>query len=383
MNKTAVIIGVDSCKGVALARFLLAKQYQVHAFVDWNNLEEIRERLVTAKVADVIFHTPDLEKTAEIVVLLRDEIRPDEIYSLADVGHGRDSSVLRLMEALKQTKDILKCRFFQEQLITGGEMKAPQVCHYETPNSCLKMFTRWTLKHYREEHGLYTVNGAVPENMLVVGSCSSFMNEICLRLAIALAEKKIGSNEDEVVLELHSNETYGFTSINQMLDRHYEWVNVDDLAEAMWLALNNSADDFIIASGQFFSLRNFCCEIIKQSLGFENVQWHGTGSFCGHFETADGSEILKISDGHKDDGFGMASSNGGGGGQTEDNGWSFECMKMRKKINWNPKLSFDTFVKAYLDNAIAHLISTKPHLVTCEGSNISMDVANNLCHLEE
>ena len=127
MSKTALITGVTGQDGSYLAEFLLKKGYLVHGIVRRSssfNTGRI-DHLINDEAyrGNFFFHHGDVTDASNLNRIL-EKVNPDEIYNLAAQSHVKVSfempeysgnvdglGVLRLLEAIRSSGMIDKCRF--------------------------------------------------------------------------------------------------------------------------------------------------------------------------------------------------------------------------------------------------------------------------------
>jgi len=130
MAKTALITGITGQDGAYLARLLLSKGYIVHG------IKRRSSSFNTARIdglyqdphdanPKLFLHYGDLTDATNLIRIVQD-VRPDEIYNLGAQSHVQVSfetpeytansdalGTLRLLEALRITKQTQSCRFYQ------------------------------------------------------------------------------------------------------------------------------------------------------------------------------------------------------------------------------------------------------------------------------
>lgn len=253
--KRALITGVSGQDGAHLARLLLGRDYEVHGtyFGDpEENRRNLRELGIDGRVHLVAL---DLAQDAAIRRLV-EEVRPAEVYNLAAQSSVAASfeeplrtaeigalGPLRLLEALRTTAP--EARFFQASSceMFGRPAAAPQSettpfapCN---PYGAAKLFAHWTTVGYRQAYGLFACSGLL------------FNHESPLRDR-RFVTRKIADGVARIKLGLQDRLVLG------NLDARRDWGYAAEYVEAMWRMLQqNRADDFVIASGETHSVRDF------------------------------------------------------------------------------------------------------------------------------
>ncbi|MEZ6056382.1 MAG: GDP-mannose 4,6-dehydratase [Planctomycetaceae bacterium] len=276
-SPVALITGVTGQDGSYLAEFLLEKGYTVWGMVrrsSTSNTERIEHLLQTSippeKSLNLCFG--DLADAASLVTAIR-TIRPTEVYNLAAQSHVGVSfqmpeytaditglGAVRMLQAIRELG--LPTRFYQA---SSSEMfgRAPSPQNEATPiNPCnpygaAKALALHVSRIYRESYGLYAANG------ILFNHESPRRGETFVTRKITLAVGRIARGSSEP-LRLGN------------LDSCRDWGFAGDYVEAMWRMLQlPEPDDFVIATGETHSVREFC-ELAFAHAGLP-IHWEGTG----------------------------------------------------------------------------------------------------------
>jgi GDPmannose 4,6-dehydratase len=256
--RRALITGVTGQDGAYLSQFLLGKGYEVHGLLRRSaSADVIDSRLIWLGIQDnVRLHDGDLVDLSSLVRLLQ-EVAPQEIYNLASQSFVKSSwqqpyltgvvtglGATNMLEAMRIT--CRDARFYQA---SSSEMfgLAPQPCQSETtpfyprsPYAAAKLYAHWMTVNYRESFGLYTSSGIL------------FNHESPLR-GIEFVTRKITNGVARIKLGLQEKLVLG------NLDAKRDWGHARDYVKAMWLILQqDKPEDFVIATGQTRSVRDFC-----------------------------------------------------------------------------------------------------------------------------
>lgn len=259
-RKSALITGITGQDGGYLAQLLLDHEYTVHGMVRPTAiLRGSRvEMLGRAHPGRVLLHMADLTDTSSLVGLL-DKSEPDEVYHLAGQSHVQVSfdlpdhtgestalGTLRLLEVIRRRgKDV---RFYQAATseIFGEPEEAPQTERTPfrpvNPYAAAKLYAFSLVEVYRRAYGLHASNG------ILFNHESPFRGEQYVTRKIARAAAAIAAGqESEVALG--------------NLDARRDWGFAGDYVEAMYLIVQaTTPDDFVIATGESHSVREFCDE---------------------------------------------------------------------------------------------------------------------------
>jgi GDPmannose 4,6-dehydratase len=120
-----------------------------------------------------------------------------------------------------------------------------------------KLYAYWITVNYREAYGMYACNGILFNHESPVRG----ENFVTRKITRALARIKLGL-QDHLYLG----------NLNALRD----WGHAKDYVEMQWLMLQQpQADDFVIATGVQYSVRDFVNEAAGE-LGIK-MQWEGSG----------------------------------------------------------------------------------------------------------
>jgi GDPmannose 4,6-dehydratase len=221
-------------------------------------------------------HYGDLSDTSNLVRIVQ-ETQPDEIYNLGAQSHVAVSfeapeytadvdalGTLRLLEAIRILGLEKKTRFYQASTseLYGLVRETPQrettPFYPRSPYGVAKLYAYWITVNYREAYGLYACNGIL-------------FNHESPRRGETFVTRKI---------------TRGLANISQgledclymgNLDALRDWGHAKDYVRMQWLMLQQQqAQDFVIATGQQYSVRQFI-EWTAAELGIE-LRWQGQGT---------------------------------------------------------------------------------------------------------
>ena len=284
MAKVALITGITGQDGSYLAEFLIEKGYEVHGVLRRSssfNTGRIEHLYLDEWVRDmkkkrlVELHWGDMTDSSSLIRIIS-EIRPDEIYNLAAQSHVKVSfdvpeftaevdavGVLRLLEAVRIVGLADTCRIYQASTseLYGKVQEVPQrestPFYPRSPYGVAKMYGFWMMKNYRESYGMYCCNG------ILFNHESERRGENFVTRKITLAAARIAKGcQDKLYLG----------NLNALRD----WGYAKDYIECMWLMLQQEQpDDFVIATGQSHSVREFCTLAFKEA-GIE-LRWEGDG----------------------------------------------------------------------------------------------------------
>ena len=278
--KKALITGITGQDGSYLAEFLLKKGYEVHG------IKRRASSLNTQRI-DHIFEDPhldnihlklhygDLTDSSNLTRIIRD-IEPDEVYNLGAQSHVAVSfeapeytadvdamGSLRILEAIRFLGLENKTRFYQASTseLYGLVKETPQTentpFHPRSPYAVAKMYAYWIAVNYRESYGMYACNGIL-------------FNHESPRRGETFVTRKITRGLTRIALGLETCLYMG------NIDALRDWGHAKDYVRMQWMMLQQEKpDDFVIATGIQYSVRNFITWVASD-LGIE-IEFSGKG----------------------------------------------------------------------------------------------------------
>ena len=297
MTKIALITGVTGQDGAYLAEFLLAKGYDVHGIkrrASSFNTDRIDHLYQDPHETNVrlTLHYGDLTDSTNLIRIIQ-EIQPDEIYNLAAQSHVAVSfetpeytansdalGTLRVLEAIRILGLEKKTRFYQASTseMFGKVQEIPQrettPFYPRSPYGAAKVYAYWITVNYREAYGLFACNG------ILFNHESPMRGEtfVSRKITRAMARIKVGLQET-----LHLGN----------LDSRRDWGHARDYVRAQWLMLQQEVpEDFVIATGKQFSVRDFV--VAAGSLLDMKIEWQGEGVDEVGIDTATGRTVVRV-----------------------------------------------------------------------------------------
>ena len=262
MPHTALITGITGQDGHHLAKFLLARDYEVHGLVRGQSIE--KEKKFNEEFPKVKLHRGDLTDTSSLVELLR-KIKPKEIYNLASMSFVGLSftqpeltanvtgiGTLKLLEAIRSNKDILdNVKIYQASSseMFGKVQKTPQdeltPFYPRSPYGVAKTFAHYSCVNYREAYDMNI-------------SCGILFNHEGEFRGREFVTRKITSNIAKIKLNKIKKFSLG------SLEPKRDWGYAGDFVEAMWLMNQKEvSDSFVVATGQTHSVRDFLLKSLE------------------------------------------------------------------------------------------------------------------------
>ena len=336
--KTALITGVTGQDGSFLSELLLEKGYDVHGIIRRSSVD-FRERIAHLEgKPNFHLHYADLTDSMSLVKVVA-AVRPDEIYNLAAQSHVQVSfdspeftanvdatGVLRVLEAVRVCGLADTCRIYQASTseLYGKVEEVPQSektpFHPYSPYAVAKLYGYWIVKEYREAYNMFCCSG------ILFNHESERRGETFVTRKITLAAARIKQGKQEKLY---------LGNLSSLRD----WGYAKDYVECMWLMLqNDKPEDFVIATGVQYSVRDFCYHAFKH-VGIE-LEFTGEGIDEKGIDKATGKVLIEVSP----DFF-----------RPTDvvNLWG-DPSKARKELGWNPqKTTFEQLVKIMVDADMA------------------------------
>lgn len=280
--KKALITGVTGQDGSYLAEFLLNKGYEVHGIIRRSSsfntgriehlyIDEYIEDMHNAK--NFYLHYGDITDATNVISIIQ-EIQPDEIYNLAAQSHVKVSfeipeytanvdalGTLRILEAVHLLGLDTKIYQASTSELYGLVQEVPQSettpFYPRSPYGVAKLYGFWITKNYREAYDIFASNG------ILFNHESPRRGEtfVTRKITLAVARIKLGKQKKLYLGNLNAKR---------------DWGHAKDYVECMWLILqNDEPDDFVIATGEMHTVREFC-QLAFKEVGI-NLRWEGDG----------------------------------------------------------------------------------------------------------
>ena len=331
MAKHALITGITGQDGSYLAELLLEKGYEVYGImrrksvVDYGNVDHIKEKIhfIYADMTDVI----------SLISAMRIS-QADEVYNLAAQSFVATSweqplataeidalGVTNMLEAIRAVKP--ECRFYQASTseMFGLVQEMPQTektpFYPRSPYGVAKLYGHWITKNYRESYGLFACSG------ILFNHESERRGETFVTRKITLAAARIAQGKQDKLY---------LGNLSSLRD----WGYARDYVECMWLILqNDKPEDFVIATGEQHSVREFC-QLAFHDVGIE-LEFVGEGMNEKGIDKATGKTVIEVSPDFY---------------RPTDvvNLWG-DPSKAKRELGWNPtKTTFEQLVKIMVDH---------------------------------
>jgi GDPmannose 4,6-dehydratase len=338
--KIALITGITGQDGSYLAELLLEKDYNVWGIIrrssdiNTHRIDHLYDN------SNLILRYGDMTDSSNLLHIMYEinktyqDLEKLEIYNLAAMSHVKVSfempeytadtdgvGVLRLLEAIRSSGIMEKCRFYQAStselygLVQEVPQKETTPFYPRSPYGVAKLYGYWITKNYRESYNLYACNGVL-------------FNHESPRRGPTFVTRKITRGLNSILKGEKDKLVMG------NLDSKRDWGHAKDYVEGMWRILQaDKPDDYILSTNEFHSVREF----IEKSFSLKgfNIKWKGSGlDEIGYDETT-GKELIFVSEKY----FRPA--------EVEE--LLGDSTKARNELLWIPKYSFDDLVREMVD----------------------------------
>jgi GDPmannose 4,6-dehydratase len=327
-GKIALITGITGQDGSYLTELLLAKGYEVHGLIrraSTFNTSRIEHLYIDPHEPEVrlYLHYGDLNDSGQLTNLIYN-LRPQEIYHLGAQSHVRVSfdmpeytgdvtglGTTRLLEAIRLSG--IKTRFYQA---SSSELfgSAPPPQNEDTPMwprspyAAAKLYAFWMARNYREAYGLFAVNGIL-------------FNHESPRRGETFVTRKITRAVARIKLGLQEKLYLG------NLDARRDWGYAPDFVEAMWLMLQqDTPEDYVIATGESHSVKEF----VEAAFSYVSLDWRDHVEIDPRYFRPTEVEALLG-----------------------------DAGKARKKLGWQPRVSFTELVRLMVDADLQALMEMR------------------------
>jgi GDPmannose 4,6-dehydratase len=349
--KRALITGITGQDGSYLAELLLSKGYEVHGLIrraSTFNTGRIDHIYSDPHVhgTRLFLHYGDLADSGQLTHIIYN-VKPDEVYNLAAQSHVRVSFDMpeytgdivglgstRLLESIRHSG--IKAKYYQASSSEMfGAAKPPQneqtLFYPRSPYAAAKVYAYWITVNYREGYHLFACNGILFNHESPRRGETFVTRKITRAVAAILAGK-----QDKLYLG--------------NLDAKRDWGFAPEYVECQWLMLQQDhPEDFVIGTGESHTVREF----VDLAFGYAGVEleWTGKG-------TEEKGTVRSLSPG-----FQSTSSLKPGDVLIEIDPRYFRPTEVdflladpsyaKKKLGWEPKVTFKELIKIMMDADLA------------------------------
>ncbi len=319
--KVAFITGITGQDGSYLAELLLEKGYAVHGLIrrsssfNTQRIDHIYQD-PHLKGANLHLHYGDMADAGRLTKLIYD-IQPDEVYHLAAQSHVRVSfdipeytgdvvgvGVMRLLEAIRESGQGKKIRFYQASTseLYGKVQEVPQrettPFYPRSPYAVAKLYGFWAVKNYREAYDMFASNGILFNHE----SPRRGPTFVTRKITLAAARIKMGLQKDLFMGNVEALRDWGYAG---------------DYVEGMWRILQHDRpDDFVLATGEMHSVREFC----EEAFSLVDLDWKDYVRHDSRYDRP--SEVEQLLG---------------------------DPTKARRELGWEPKVNFKGLVRMMME----------------------------------
>jgi GDPmannose 4,6-dehydratase len=316
--KRALITGITGQDGSYLAEFLLSQGYEVHGLIrraSTFNTGRIEHLYLDPHDpgARLLLHYGDLANSDQLSHLIY-SVEPDEVYHLGAQSHVKVSfempeytgditglGTTRILQAIHRSG--ISTRFYQA---SSSEMfgSAPGPQNERTPfqprspYAAAKVYAYWVTVNYREGDHLFACNGLL-------------FNHESPRRGETFVTRKITRGIARILAGLEQKLYLG------NLEAKRDWGYAPEYVEAMWLMLQqDEADDYVIGTGEAHSVREF----VEAAFAYVGLDWQAHVEVDPRYFRPTEVDFLRA-----------------------------DASKARRKLGWEPKVSFQELVAIMVD----------------------------------
>ncbi|MDI6751405.1 MAG: GDP-mannose 4,6-dehydratase [bacterium] len=316
--KKALITGITGQDGSYLAEFLLDKGYEVYGIIRRSssfNTGRIEHIYQDPHEKGVRLHLVygDMNDASSLNKIIR-TIKPDEIYNLGAQSHVKVSfeipeytgeivalGTTRLLEAIREAGIFPKFYQASSSELFGNALppQSENTPFYpRSPYAAAKAYAFYMVKNYREAYGLFACNG------ILFNHESPRRGEtfVTRKITKACARIKLGRQDTLYLGNLEAKRDWGYAP---------------EFCEAMWLILQQKEpDDYVIATGETHSVQEF----VEEAFSYLGLNWQDYVKIDPQYFRPTEVDLL-IGD----------------------------TSKAKKKLGWQPKVTFKELVKIMVD----------------------------------
>lgn len=331
MGKRALITGITGQDGSYLAELLFEKGYSVYGLqrhTSYPNTYRIDHLIDNPKFPNFVTAYGDLSDGFNLTAII-ERCKPDEIYNLGAMSYvGVSFSIpeyttnvtglgaLRILEAIRQLKAPIK--YYQAgSSEMFGEVEKDSFQNEKTrfnpqsPYGLAKVFAFHTTRIYRKSYDLFAANGILFNHE----SPRRGMRFVTRKITLGLSRIKLGLQDVLMLGNLNAKRDWGYAK---------------DYVEGITKILQyKNAEDFVLATGQTHSVREFAQSAAKQLK--IDLAWVGKGIKEKGINRKTGKTVIEIDPVHFR--------------PSEVEYLRGDSSNARRLLGWKPKVSFEELVE--------------------------------------
>ena len=318
----ALITGITGQDGSYLAELLLEEGYEVIGMVRRSSTETF-ERIDHLKDKVILVQADLLDQLSIINII--EEHRPQEVYNLAAqsfvptswsqpvlTGEFDAIGVTKMLEAIRLIDKKIKFYQASSSEMFGKVQEVPQTedtsFYPRSPYGVAKVYGHWITVNYRESYGIHASSGIL-------------FNHESPRRGLEFVTRKITDGVARIKLGLSDQLALG------NLDAKRDWGFAGDYVRAMWLMVQqDQPDNFVIATGATHSVEDF----VRAAFGYVDLDFKDFVVTDPRFVRPAEVDLLLG-----------------------------DPSKAKKKLGWEPTVSFEELVRMMVDADLARLDTSK------------------------
>jgi GDPmannose 4,6-dehydratase len=283
------------------------------------------------------------------IIRVIQSIQPDEIYNLAAQSHVKVSfevpeytaesdavGTLRILEAVRILRMEQKVKIYQASTseLYGKVQEIPQnektPFYPRSPYGVAKLYAYWITKNYREAYNMFAANGIL-------------FNHESERRGETFVTRKITLAASRIVHGLQKKLYLG------NLNAQRDWGYARDYVECMWMILQHpTAEDFVIATGETHSVREFCTLAFSEA-GID-LRWEGQNENEKGIDKKTGKVLVEVDPKYYR--------------PTEVEQLLGDPSKAKKLLKWNPTSTpFNELVKIMMQHDLEFVKNYRPKTI--------------------
>jgi len=266
-TKNALITGITGQDGSYLADLLLEKGYNVYGMVRHTSTDSCCR--IKHIENDITLLQGDLLDQLSLLRCM-EKSKPHEVYNLASMSYVPISwdqpmltgkftglGVTLMLEAIRHWGTPTKFYQASSSEMFGQVQEVPQrestPFYPRSPYAVAKVYGHWITVNYRESYNMFNVSGIL-------------FNHESPRRGLEFVTRKVTNAVARIKLGKQNHIALG------NLDAKRDWGYAKDYVDMMWRMLQQDVpDDFVIATGETHTVREFVQEAFK-CIGVENWQ---------------------------------------------------------------------------------------------------------------